>query len=196
MKDHPAVLKYARAFAEANSIDPDDMLQEARIAVWRAECAVESGQYDPRKASFNTYATTAVYRRMCSVLDNHKRILANGGDNLNGGRDTFQLLNYHRKWTDSERDINEIEEIPDQLSPGPDRALILAELIRELPDDARAVVDLVLGDLPGDLVDQVLDGVRGASVRLRSHIRRALRLRRGDRAAAAFSAITEMLASM
>jgi DNA-directed RNA polymerase specialized sigma24 family protein len=184
MKDHPAVIKYARSFAATSGAELDDMLQVARIALQKAERAVETGKYDPRKASFNTYATWAVYRGMCSAVARRERTIPEGWDpTVRTGRE------------DNGR-ASTADEMADEVTPAPDRRLLLAELIRELPSDARAVVDLVLGDTAGDLVDLALDGHPGAIDRLRSHIRRALGLRRGDRAEAAFGAITEMLAEV
>jgi hypothetical protein len=184
MKDHPAVLKYAHAFASINGMELDDALQDARLAHAKALRAIDTGDYDPRKASFNTYATTAVYHGMCSALSRSKRKIPEGYDPRHLGCD-------HGGWTEDESDV-----VPDESTPSPDRRLMLAELIRELPDDARAVVDLVLDDSAGELVDLVLDGANGAQDKLRKYIRQVLGLRRGDRASAAFSAIAEMLAEM
>lgn len=169
MKDHPAVLRYARSFARTTGIDLDDLLQEARIAYFRAEAAIESGKYDARISSFDTYATNAVYHHMCKVHAARRREVDASGE-------------------EPDADV-----LADTSTPLPDRQLIFAELVRELPEDARAVVDLVLGDLPAEIIDPVLSGVKGASRRLREYIRLKLGLRRGDRAAAAFDAIGEMI---
>jgi DNA-directed RNA polymerase specialized sigma24 family protein len=170
MKDHPAVLKYANSFARTTGMDLNDALGEARVAYSRALRAIDTGQYDPHLASFDTYVTHAVYRGMCSAAARSRRAVQ-----------TIEGID---------------DELPDE-APSPNRRLLLAELIRELPDDARAVVDLVLGDgIPDALVDRVLAGSRGAIDKLRSHIRRALGLRRGDRAEAAFAAISDMLAEI
>jgi hypothetical protein len=184
MRDHPSIIRYARSFARTTGMDLDDLLQEARVGYLRAVRADEAGQYDPRIASFDTYATNAVFRHMCKV---HGRCRRGEGELL--GEDLA------RSWSE-EGDATFEETIADESTPAPDRYLILSELVRELPDDARAVVDLVLGDLPAEVIDPVLAGVKGASRRLREYVRAALGLRRGDRAEAAFDAIGEMLGSI
>jgi hypothetical protein len=172
MKDHPAVLKYAHEFARTSGVELDDLLQEARIAQWKAQAA---GSYDPHLASLDTFVTTGVYRAMCSAVPRLRRGTP----------------------PSSEYQVELSIDLSDQSGPPPDRSLLLAELIRELPVDARAVVELVLdkGDA-GILVDQVLANAKGARDRLRSYVRRVLGLRRGDRAEAAFSAVTNMLAEL
>jgi DNA-directed RNA polymerase specialized sigma24 family protein len=167
MTDHPAILKYAAVFARTTGMDYKDVLQEARIAYHKAERAIATGQYDPRKSSFDTFATNCVYHSMCNLYAKHKR---------------------HPPVMD------ELDEtIMDHTTPPPDRGLLLAQLIRDLPDDARAIVNLVLSDAASDLVDRVLSGADGAVRRLKRYIRRELGLRRGDRAEAAFTAISKML---
>ena len=85
----------------------------------------------------------------------------------------------------------------DARTPSPDRRLLLAELVRGLPEDARAVVALVLGDVGGLETARLrrrlmVSGgdltARGA----RAYIRQALGLSR-KRANAAFVAVTNML---
>jgi DNA-directed RNA polymerase specialized sigma24 family protein len=183
-RDHPSVLRYANSFARTTNLELDDLLQVGRMAHARAETAIDTGQYDPRKSSFNTFTTRVVYRELCSELEWSRR---------HSGPPTVSLDAEDEEEDGPRRGVGELA---DETTPAPDRRLVLAELIRELPEDARAVVDLVLGDLPDGLVDAVLDGVRGAPQRLRSYVRRTLGLRRGDRAEAAFSAIAEMLASI
>lgn len=179
MRDHPSVLRYAASFHRTTGLDLDDLLQEARVAHLRAVRAEENGKYDPHISSFDTYATNAVYHHMCRVHGANRRGAEVLGEDLSG-----------------EEDASFEETLVDDRTPAPDRRLLLAELVRELPDDARAVVDLVLGDLPAEVIDPVLAGVRGASKKLREYVRLALGLRRGDRAAAAFDAIGDMLSSL
>ena len=189
MKDHPAVLKFANSFASTTDVEFDDLLQEARIAYLRARRAADAARdmgyprggpgYDPAKASFDTYATHSVYRGLCSAL----------------GRDRRQRpsdVAYVRV-----DDEDELHQLADAHTPLPDRRLLLAELIRGLPEDARAVVALVLGDIGGLETARLrrrlmVSGgdltARGA----RAYIRQALGLSR-DRADAAFVAVTNML---
>lgn len=161
MKDHPAVLKYAYSFSTTSGMDLDDLLQEARIARWNAEQGVLGNvEYDPRKSSFNTFATYCVYRHLCGITDRHKRV---------------------------HPITHELDEgMPDRSMPAPDRNLLLTELIRDLPEDARVMVDLVLNDVAAmDLTAH----------KARAYFRKRLGLSQG-RVNVAFSAVTEMLMSM
>jgi DNA-directed RNA polymerase specialized sigma24 family protein len=162
MEDHPAVRKYAHSFAAITGLELDDLLQEARIACWNAEVgAIGSIKYDPRKASINTFITWCVYRHLCGIAERHKR--------------TYQISN----------ELNEA--IPDQHTPLPDKNLLLAELIRELPDDARIAVNLVLGDV---------DAIVGLTTRkARGYIRQTLGWS-PSRARAAFLTVNEMLSML
>ena len=171
MSDHPAVLRYANSFSRSGELEYDELLQVGRMAVWRAELAVERGLYDPHVASWDTYATNCVRLAMCKELANTRKR-------------HIPMMGLGDEAT--------IEDFADD-SPAPDARLNFAALIQELPEDARAVVELLLGDAPGELLDAVLAGARGARGRLLSYVRRTLGLRRGDRAAAAFEAIAAAL---
>lgn len=169
--DHPAVLRYARSFSRTSDLEYDELMQVGRIAIWRAELAAERGTYDPHISSFATYSTNCVRLAMCKELAAHRR----GPQTADLGEEVT------------------VEDLADDRSPSPDGRLVLAQLVRDLPDDARAVVELVLGDVPGEVLDAVLSGARGASQRLRSYIRRTLGMRRGDRAETTFGAIARAL---
>lgn len=173
MRDHPAVIRYARSFSRHPELEHDDLMQVGRLAIWRAERAIGTGQYDPRISSWDTYATNCVYKAMCRELAERRRERA------------LQVVSLGEEAS--------IDELADGHGLPPDGRLFLHDLLRELPDDARAVVELVIGDEAGDLVDAALSGARGATARLRSYVRRSLGLRRGDRAAAAFGAIAAAL---
>lgn len=159
MKDHPAVRKYGHSFARSTGMETEDALQEARLAFVRAERAVDDGRYDPRLASFNTFATHCVYRAMCSEASRRR-----------GRNDPTEELS---------------DEIPDGVTPSPDRRLVLAELVRELPADARACVELVLGSVE----------VEASARAVRQYARRVLGMSK-SRVDASFSAVAEMLASI
>jgi RNA polymerase sigma factor (sigma-70 family) len=169
--EHPAVLRYARSFSRSTGLEYEELLQVGRIAVWRAELAVERGNYDPHASSFATYATNCVRMAMCKELAAHR----------------------HRVSTADLGEEATVEDLVDDYSVSPDGRLVIAQLVRDLPDDARAVVELVLGDVPGEVLDAVLAGARGASQRLRSYIRRTLGMRRGDRAETTFGSIARAL---
>jgi DNA-directed RNA polymerase specialized sigma24 family protein len=198
MKDHPAVLKYANSFAGSTDMELDDLLQEGRLAHLRARRAADAARdmgyprggpgYDPAKASFDTYATHSVYRGLCSALGRDRRQKP----------DDVSYVSIDEQNEDSES--SKYHQFEDTRTPPPDRRLLLIELIRELPDDARAVVLLVLGDV-GGLESQHLrrrsppTGSGLTTHKARSYIRQTLGLSR-DRAEAAFSAVAAMLQEM
>lgn len=117
MKDHPAVTKYARSFARNSGMEEEDLLQEARMAWWYA---ITWEKYDPHKASMNTFITGCTHRHLCTITERHKR----------RALPVQELTDW----------------LPDRHTPKPDRQLLLAELIRELPSDARTLVNLVFSD--------------------------------------------------
>lgn len=170
--DHPSVLRYARSFARHPELEYEDLLQVGRLAIWRAELAVGRGLYDARRASWDTYATNCVRLAMCKELSRARRHLVS----------TVAL----------DEDAT-IDDLADAASPPPDDRAVLLSLLRALPEDARAVASLLLGDEPGAVLDGALAGARGAADALRSYLRRALGLRRGDRADAAFDALRRAL---
>jgi RNA polymerase sigma factor (sigma-70 family) len=180
MKDHPAVLRYAHAFAATTDVELDDLLQEGRMAVDHAKRKADAEQYDAARSSFDTYATHAVYRGMCSALRKHRR--------------------QHRLDIVASLDDADAPQFEDAATPSPDRRLLLAELIRELPEDARAVIALVLDDVPGLGTERIRrrsapPGSATSGRDVRSYIRRTLGLSHA-RANAAFAAVSAMLGEM
>ena len=116
MKNLDVAKYHAHRFAVNSTMELDDLLQEAFLAVWFAETG---GSYDPEKASLRTYASTCTFRHMCTVVERHKR---------------------------KNPTTDELDETQPIDAPSPeDRALFL-EMIRELPSDARIVVETVLSD--------------------------------------------------
>ena len=100
--------------------------QEALEAVWRAQ---DGDHYDPTKAGFATFATTCATRQLLTLAQTHRRrcLPIESLDAIEAG-----VLDA-RGWLDDPQ-------------PGPEHSAIFSELIRQLPDDARTVVQLVLGD--------------------------------------------------
>lgn len=101
--------------------------QEALEAVWRAQ---DGDRYDPRKAGFATFATTCATRQLLTLAQTHRRrcLPTESLDAVEAG-----MLDV-RGW------------LADDRQPGPEHSAIFAELIRQLPDDAKIVVQLVLDD--------------------------------------------------
>jgi DNA-directed RNA polymerase specialized sigma24 family protein len=190
MKDHPAVLKFAHKFAATTDVELDDLLQEGRLAVHRARRAADrarelnyprgNGGYDPHVSAFDTYTTHAVYRGMCSALRKHRR------------QNRLDIV--------ASLDDTDAPQFEDAATPSPDRRLLLAELIRELPEDARAVIALVLDDVPGLGTERLRrrrapPGSETSDRGVKSYIRRTLGLSHA-RANAAFAAVSAMLEEM
>jgi DNA-directed RNA polymerase specialized sigma24 family protein len=147
--------KYARSFSQSNNIEYDDLLQEAELACWNAEY---DGSYDPRKAALTSYQTTCVFRHLCSVTDSIKR---------------KRLPGYQVEMSDL---------LPDK-SPNPEDTAVFYELVRQLPDDARVVTDLVFSN----------DFLAGLDPTKSKNIIREVLGWSNDRINSAFNAITGML---
>lgn len=148
----------AASFAATTGIDRDDLLQEASLAYWRAR---SGGAYDPHFAAFNTFATHCVYRHLCSVARTGRRYPQH----------------------------EELQPNDNRLStndPSPEDRLIFAEMLRDLPEDARTVVSLILGD-----AQAMASLTRAAAKRA---LKKALPWP-PHRLEAAFSSITEALVS-
>lgn len=101
--------------------------QEALEAVWRAQ---DGDRYDPCKAGFATFATTCATRQLLTLAQTHRRryLPTDSLDAVETG-----MLDA-RGW------------LIDDRQPSPEHSAIFAELIRQLPDDAKTVVQLILGD--------------------------------------------------
>lgn len=113
------IIRYhASSFARSTGIEEEDLTQEARLAAY---LAASDGRYDPCKASLATYASTRVYRHLCQV---------------------------NRKEARHPRVTCELDEDMPLDAPSPEDVTLFWELIRQLPEDARTVVDLVLGNAP------------------------------------------------
>lgn len=149
--------KLANSFARTTGLDREDLLQEARIAYWWADAC---GGYDPHKAAFSTFATHCVYRRLCDLASASKRAPV-----IEGSRD-------------DEREADFADP-----APSPEDAAVFADLLRSLPDDARMVVSMVLGDA------QALAGMtrRGARAAVRTALPSDWTPRQADRAFRAVS---------
>jgi DNA-directed RNA polymerase specialized sigma24 family protein len=116
MKNIDIAKIHAHKFSVNTTMDPDDLLQEALMAVWYAE---SGGSYDPEKASLRTYSSTCAFRHLCTVVEQHKR--------------RYPAM-------------DELDEAMPSDEPTPEDAALFLELIRELPSDARIVVETVLSD--------------------------------------------------
>lgn len=121
---HDDVAQYhARRFAAGGGIEYDDLLQEARLAMWRA-----GSRYDPGLASARTYGSTCARRHLCTVVARH-------------GRRALPTVSLF----DREGDDDLIDRLAAD-GPAPDAHAVLMDVIRQMPEDARTVVGLVLGD--------------------------------------------------
>ena len=107
---------YARTFHGSTGIELDDLLQEARMAAWTA---TSNDRYDARRASLRTYASNVVYRRMCTLTGQHGR---------------------------RQPPTEELDEGFASATPSPEDEVGFRELLRELPEDARIVVSMILSD--------------------------------------------------
>lgn len=118
----------AHKFHKRNpDIEYEVLHQEALAAVWRAQ---DGDRYDPCKAGFATFATTCATRQLLTLVQTHRRrcLPMESLDAVEAG------MLESRGW------------IVDDRQPSPEHSAIFAELIRQLPDDARTVAQLVLGD--------------------------------------------------
>lgn len=155
MTDDRLLLRIAASFATTTGMERDDLAQEARLAAWRAE-----EHYDPELAAWSTYATRCVTRRLCSVVDRHRR--------------------WHPQHSELIDDVASLEPSEE------DRAVFL-DLVRQLPEDARTVVSLVTSDAT-DLMGLTPRAVRAAirralswpSDRIDAAVADVLRLLRGE----------------
>jgi DNA-directed RNA polymerase specialized sigma24 family protein len=111
--------KLAVKFAFSTGIDVEYLFAEALEAYWKA--TIDQG-YDPRKASFKTFANTCVYRHLCSVI-----------------------AEYRRKYPDHD----EISEDMVSPEPSPENVCFFGELVRQLPADSKFVIHIVLEVLDG-----------------------------------------------
>jgi len=110
--------KLAHKASRSTGLELDDLLQEARLAYWKAK---HHGSYDPHKSAWSTYSYISVSRHLWGVTDSHRR-----------------------KYPDC-------EELSDEVpcgDPSPEDRAIFMEMLRQLPDDARTVVDLVFSGAP------------------------------------------------
>lgn len=123
--------RIAASFAATTGLERDDLLQEALLAAWRSE-----EHYDPELAAWSTYSTHVVTRRLCSVAERHRR--------------------HH---PDHRHD--ELGEHLASPESSPEDRMVFLGLIRQLPEDARAVVSLALSDAQ-DLLGLTPRGVRAA----------------------------------
>ena len=103
-------------FALSTGIDPEDLAQEARIAAARAVAT-----YDPAHASLRTYASRCVYRRLLTVATRERR--------------RYPAV-----------DDEPLDEEEPSADASPEDAAVFREMLRELPEDAALVCDLILGD--------------------------------------------------
>ena len=111
--------KLAIKFAYSTGIEVGYLFSEAVEAYWKATI---DPKYDPRKASFKTYATTCVYRHLCSVI-----------------------AEYKRKYPD----YDQISEDMVSQEPSPEDVYYFKEIVSQLPDDGKYVIHLVLEVLDG-----------------------------------------------
>ena len=116
MKNQDVARYHAHRFSVNSTMEMDDLLQEALLAVWLAEVG---GTYNPEKASLRTYSSTCCFRGLCTVVERHKR---------------------------KNPTTDELDETLPGHGPSPEDRALFMELIRELPNDARVVAEAVLSD--------------------------------------------------
>ena len=114
---------YASRLAATTGIDYDDLLQEARIAEWKA---IQS--YNPDHSSLKTYMSRCLYNRLLTVVKCHGRKSVPYGTAvaLDSDESAFELIDN---------------------SPSQEDVSIFADLLRQLPEDAKILVHLVLSDV-------------------------------------------------
>lgn len=132
---------HAHRFADTTGIDVEDLMQEGRIAANRA-IERRNTSYDPSKASMKTYANRAIHNRMCDLAKRASKRVS-----------TVPLKS---------NDDGEVLEPADD-GPTPERVSIFVDLVRQLPEDARTVVALVLEE--ASPVDRIGDVARVVSER-------------------------------
>lgn len=130
------VVRYhSHRFAASTGIDQEDLAQEARLAAHRA-----IGRYDPHLSSVRTYVSRCVYNHLCSISRSQKR--------------RIQTVQF------PESPEGDVAFEPADPGPSPEDSSIFCDLIRQLPEDARTVVQLVLSDVSSIVdVDDVRDAV-------------------------------------
>jgi DNA-directed RNA polymerase specialized sigma24 family protein len=120
----------AHRFARITGMDVDDLMQESRLAALAA-VGRTAEHYDPRKASMFTYLSAAISWRLTDVARKAGRrvptvsIDTAGGDDEEGGARGIEVAD---------------------PGPSPEDLAIFRDLLRQMPDDALAVVRLVLDD--------------------------------------------------
>jgi hypothetical protein len=147
--------KLAIQYAFSTGIDFGHLYSEALQAYWLAEI---DPSYDPRKSAFVTFATNCVKNQLNSVV-----------------------YSYRRKHPPI---FSELDESMPDTQPSPDHIAFFVELVQQLPNDAKVVVQIALSD--------ATDGVPYS--RIRSAIRNMLRpVWPPSRIDKAFQALTTML---
>lgn len=118
MKEIPtSCKKLAGAYCLTTGLEYEDLLQEALLGYW---CAENYGNYDPHKASFETFATRIMVNQLNTVTRMHLRKFPNHCS------------------------LDEAKNVPEDRQPGAEDILYIKELIRELPEDAQFVARLML----------------------------------------------------
>lgn len=153
--DLEAVAQYhAITFHKSTGVEYDELLQEARCAAW---LAASGGVYDPHKAALKTYASHYVFNKLFTLVGKHQRKHPN---------------------------TVEIDEYVVADEPTPEDVVYFHELLRQLPEDARTVVSMVLEDA-GSVANL-------APTKARQIIANGLNWPK-DRLREAFAAITQIL---
>ncbi len=107
---------YAYTFYGTTGIEHEELLQEAYLAAW---LAATDGSYEPEASSLKTYASRCVFNKLCTVS------------------------------TQARRKHPTTDELDPQMAgaqPSPEDVACFRELLRQLPDDAKLVVRMILED--------------------------------------------------
>lgn len=117
----------------SGAIEREVLEQEAMTAVWRAESRTGPGAYDPHLSSLRTFSTVCARRDLLTLAERHARTAIS----------TVPLYAH----ADGRESTNLMlaETIADD-APDPEQAAIFGEMLRQLPEDARTVVRLILED--------------------------------------------------
>jgi hypothetical protein len=109
--------KIAGAFCLSTGMEYDDLLQEAALGYWLAE---NDPHYDPHKSAINTYTTIAMVRGLCTVTATHRRKCP------------------------ATEPLDETTSLLESAEPSAEDVVYIKELIKQLPDDARLIANIVV----------------------------------------------------
>lgn len=108
--------KLAHSFHQTTGMELEELQQEALMAYAVADV---DPSYDDHKAAWTTFAQWCIMRHLCTAVEKHKRKFPQNA---------------------------ELHDIHSDPSPNPEDRMIFLDLVSKLPDDAKAVIDIVFSD--------------------------------------------------